>query len=697
MSNKAQLDPSASADATSVSKNDRKRKPNPRYSDIPEKKSVTQKGWAAPGKKARKKKEFVEGGRYLLHKDKWYRYKSKVSGLARAIAKDQHTIDSYEAKQGASKNAIVPKEEVNKCKDRIIANKKAILSLFDELESEHSDHHRWPQMKRGDDDDSGVNVEDIMCSLCNKPDEAGNDIVLCDRTGCLRAYHQNCLDPPLALDEGDEDATWFCRQCACIDDCFDLVDEVLGTNCSDYKELFSELRESTEVADTTVGEECLGAGEVDKMEDASGKKTKRRTPSVGAHNTTVQGAADVGKRVAVVRKGVLVEGLVIAFSPNSDRNDAPNKKRGKASSMNQLNQGSSSSSTDPSALDSTPSPSLENAVWTVKIEEDDSTCELGFEAFKRALQQHAEYKKKAKNPSIPINPVDEQGQLDAANVISTKRAHKPTDYASLHKEMFGEDPVRDSDSEDEEHAVHFTTSTGEPTAAMTAYANTANSISAEWSFEGESETPKRKRGRPLGTKDRVGPDGTTGSGKKRGRPMGCKDQGPRNRTGKPLGRPRKYQLSDHPDGIHYLLESGELGEDKMGLLSAIAGSSASKKRGRPRSSNGNADGEGGDAAPSRRRKRKTPAASTAAAAAAAAAAVTEGADSGSASVPVETASAAAVEVSAVEANADGGAETITTESPKKKSRAKSDPTSNPTGSVGVGRSQMEAAFEAADV
>jgi hypothetical protein len=108
-----------------------------------------------------------------------------------------------------------------------------------------------------------VDVEDIMCSVCNTPDAEGNDILLCDRAGCLRAYHQNCLDPPALSEEIDPEADWFCRQCACLDECLDLVGEVLGCDCDSYTELFPELR----LAESSSSDHGAMAPEYDDDED----------------------------------------------------------------------------------------------------------------------------------------------------------------------------------------------------------------------------------------------------------------------------------------------------------------------------------------------------------------------------------------------------------------------------------------------
>lgn len=235
----------------------RARKPTKRYVEDSSWETVKNLARRASNKQERKKEKFVEGQGQT--KDKWYRYKSKISQLVRAIVKDQHTVDTYENDQHPSKAA---KDEVSKCKARIVSNKRAILQLFDELDAENSEHKRWEKLAQDYDDDNSVDVEDIMCSRCNKPDEEGNDIVFCDRVNCLRAYHQKCLDPPFSATESHPDSAWFCRQCACMDDCLDLVGELLDADCDHHSKLFPELRASS--ADTANG---AAAGEESDSED----------------------------------------------------------------------------------------------------------------------------------------------------------------------------------------------------------------------------------------------------------------------------------------------------------------------------------------------------------------------------------------------------------------------------------------------
>jgi hypothetical protein len=66
-------------------------------------------------------------------------------------------------------------------------------------------------------DSSGVSLDDLKCACCHggvATDE--NDMLLCDGVGCYRAFHMQCLEPKVTLEEVEaagEDAPWFCPLC----------------------------------------------------------------------------------------------------------------------------------------------------------------------------------------------------------------------------------------------------------------------------------------------------------------------------------------------------------------------------------------------------------------------------------------------------------------------------------------------------
>ena len=79
------------------------------------------------------------------------------------------------------------------------------------------------------DADDRIPVDEIPCAHCRSVDcDSDNDIVMCDRKGCFRAYHQHCQNPPITREEiANDEAVWYCRQCACIIKCYEEINRQL--------------------------------------------------------------------------------------------------------------------------------------------------------------------------------------------------------------------------------------------------------------------------------------------------------------------------------------------------------------------------------------------------------------------------------------------------------------------------------------
>ncbi|XP_010273545.1 PREDICTED: pathogenesis-related homeodomain protein isoform X2 [Nelumbo nucifera] len=90
-------------------------------------------------------------------------------------------------------------------------------------------------------------IELIFCAKCKLRDAfPDNDIILCDGT-CNCAFHQKCLDPPLATENippGDQG--WYCKFCECKMEILDAVNAHLGTQFpmnSNWQDVFKEAAE----------------------------------------------------------------------------------------------------------------------------------------------------------------------------------------------------------------------------------------------------------------------------------------------------------------------------------------------------------------------------------------------------------------------------------------------------------------------
>ena len=104
-----------------------------------------------------------------------------------------------------------------------------------EIESQNVEDRRFPSL---DVNDNEVDTEDIVCSKCGLTDSPGNDILLCDKKGCCRAYHQNCLDPKVDPSTLGDD--WFCWVCDTMTNCLRYINCICRTKFSNASEVFPE-------------------------------------------------------------------------------------------------------------------------------------------------------------------------------------------------------------------------------------------------------------------------------------------------------------------------------------------------------------------------------------------------------------------------------------------------------------------------
>ena len=52
------------------------------------------------------------------------------------------------------------------------------------------------KIREEDQNLAGINVEEVACSICGQYESTDdNDIIMCDRTNCFRAFHVKCCEP----------------------------------------------------------------------------------------------------------------------------------------------------------------------------------------------------------------------------------------------------------------------------------------------------------------------------------------------------------------------------------------------------------------------------------------------------------------------------------------------------------------------
>lgn len=148
---------------------------------------------------------------------KWAAYHQLVKRAVDVIAKEEHFMEIRECNDAETQRSL----------QKVANAKNIIINTLRGIASEHSTDRRWEQLKQGDEEDM-IDVNEILCSACGTEEEDGNDILLCDKADCCRAYHQRCLDPVIDAETMNMEKDWFCWQCECLDDCLDVIGEKLG-------------------------------------------------------------------------------------------------------------------------------------------------------------------------------------------------------------------------------------------------------------------------------------------------------------------------------------------------------------------------------------------------------------------------------------------------------------------------------------
>jgi hypothetical protein len=176
--------------------------------------------------------------------NKWITYKKKINRLLLRIKRDEHYC--YVLSMQKHSNDIIQLGEWQRFEENIRRSKVQIIETLEQLQAENSADIKHSSLS-ANTDDGMIDVMGVDCSRCGKSDEDGNDILFCDRKGCNRAYHENCCDPPLQkgiMDLEDPDEDWFCWQCECIDDCFDMIADMcdIRAGITSIAEVFSELQ-----------------------------------------------------------------------------------------------------------------------------------------------------------------------------------------------------------------------------------------------------------------------------------------------------------------------------------------------------------------------------------------------------------------------------------------------------------------------
>ncbi|CAM9291523.1 unnamed protein product [Ectocarpus sp. 12 AP-2014] len=158
------------------------------------------------------------------------------------MRRDTHFLQVYQQDgwKSSGREKLKPTAELDKARERIRRIQAELREVTRRLTEMNPGGVRWGAIQ--EDGEGNIEVDEIMCTKCGQGDsDDHDDILLCDYAGCFRAYHQNCLSPPIKPDVfPEEEEDWFCWQCECLTDCFEMLENEFqqGEKFTSWKDVF---------------------------------------------------------------------------------------------------------------------------------------------------------------------------------------------------------------------------------------------------------------------------------------------------------------------------------------------------------------------------------------------------------------------------------------------------------------------------
>eukprot|EP00629_Pelagomonadales_sp_RCC1024_P006211 CAMPEP_0119261798 /NCGR_PEP_ID=MMETSP1329-20130426/1725_1 /TAXON_ID=114041 /ORGANISM="Genus nov. species nov., Strain RCC1024" /LENGTH=458 /DNA_ID=CAMNT_0007261379 /DNA_START=168 /DNA_END=1544 /DNA_ORIENTATION=+ len=208
---------------------------------------------------AAKRKKTMKPRREAVPGSKWDTYSKRLDGHIDKARRAAFFLEAYAMDTGGKK--VKPTQEIQKAEETVATAKAEIRKILKEVAELYPDH-RWGTEKaevKGtveDPDEEGeegsIDVEEVACAVCGSYEaDAENDIVMCDRTNCFRAFHVKCCEPQLTPEAlGGPDDDWFCPQCVVIDNCVDKVNEYFDREytAAGWADIFASDEEELRIA-----------------------------------------------------------------------------------------------------------------------------------------------------------------------------------------------------------------------------------------------------------------------------------------------------------------------------------------------------------------------------------------------------------------------------------------------------------------
>ncbi|KAL5699559.1 hypothetical protein ACHQM5_030442 [Ranunculus cassubicifolius] len=191
----------------------------------------------------------------VVELDETERLQRRTRYLVIKMKQEQNLIEAYsgEGWKGQSREKIRPEKELQRAKKQILKCKLGIRDVIRQLEARSSE---GCIEESAISPDGSVFHEHIFCSKCKLRDAfPDDDIILCDGT-CNSAFHQKCLEPPLATENiPPDDQGWYCKFCECKMEILEGIDAHLGTRFSPnskWQDIFLEAAIECDHEDTSL-------------------------------------------------------------------------------------------------------------------------------------------------------------------------------------------------------------------------------------------------------------------------------------------------------------------------------------------------------------------------------------------------------------------------------------------------------------
>jgi len=184
----------------------------------------------------------------------WQLAMNRIQSQLGVVRFNEMYLQSYESEgwsrsgNKSKKRKLRPEAELRKARRKIRNSKSKIRAILKDVCTAIAGAKSEISIPEEAFKDDCVDTDKICCAVCGSTDSSdpNNDILLCDRMGCNKAFHQKCLTPHVT-DCGGPDDDWYCHRCQCHFDCLVIINEHFDTEFDDWTEVFPNCDKTVEV------------------------------------------------------------------------------------------------------------------------------------------------------------------------------------------------------------------------------------------------------------------------------------------------------------------------------------------------------------------------------------------------------------------------------------------------------------------